>query len=165
MNVTLYMAMSTDGFVAGPEGETPWSDEEWEAFTEVVQAHGNIIVGHRTYTIMKNKELSRIGKPFVVVVAKQPIDDQSCHNAASPRAALALLQQHGFSSALLAGGPTLNAAFRSQGLLDAIIIDVEPVLLHAGLKLFGHDDVMPDMQLVEKRTISSRLTQKIYRKI
>jgi len=38
MRTILYMAISADGFITGPNDETPWSDEEWAAFQEFVKS-------------------------------------------------------------------------------------------------------------------------------
>jgi len=37
MKTILYVALSADGFIAGLNDETPWSDEEWAAFQEFVK--------------------------------------------------------------------------------------------------------------------------------
>ncbi len=34
VKVTLYMAMTVNGYVAKENDETPWSDEEWESYSK-----------------------------------------------------------------------------------------------------------------------------------
>ena len=53
MKVILYQAMSVNGYIAGAHDETPWSDEEWKSFSKAVSEAGNIIIGRRTYELMK----------------------------------------------------------------------------------------------------------------
>lgn len=45
--VILYMAISADGFIAGVNNETPWSDEEWEAYREFVMSCDVCLIGSR----------------------------------------------------------------------------------------------------------------------
>jgi dihydrofolate reductase len=49
----LYMAISADGFIAGPDDETPWSEEEWESFKAFVKTCDAVLIGRRTYEIMR----------------------------------------------------------------------------------------------------------------
>lgn len=162
MKVTLYMAVSSDGNVCGSNGETPWSDEEWQAYSMFVRSKGNLIVGHRTYDLMKATELHRLGDPFTVVVAHHQFSDPVAHVAPTPLAALVLLKANGFSEAVVGGGPTLNQAFFDVGLIDEVVLDVENVKLGGGLKLFGNKDMLATMRLVEEHKISPRCTQQRY---
>ncbi len=162
MKVVLYMAVSADGYVAGPHGETPWSEAEWETYAAFVRQHGNLIVGHRTYDIMKREELRRIGDPFVVVVAHHHFADGLAHAVKTPQEALLLVERHGFTTAVLGGGPTVNQSFLEANLVDEIILDVENVQLGGGLKLFGVHDVLKEFMLTNEKTITPNLKQQYY---
>ena len=71
MKVTLYMAMTANGMIARKNGDTPWSASEWKSYSKSVRSHKALIIGRRTYEIMKKgNDFKRIGNPFVVVVSK-----------------------------------------------------------------------------------------------
>ena len=71
--------------------------------------------------------------------------DGSTVRAASPKAALAELSARGAATALLAGGPHLNAAFVGEKLVDEVVLALEPVLVACGLPLLVGD--APDLRL------------------
>ncbi|MEN9626355.1 MAG: hypothetical protein RL557_683, partial [archaeon] len=107
------MAQSVNGFIAKENNETPWSEEEWENFSKITKKIKNIVVGRKTYEIMKEKnEFKKIGNPFVMVVTSK--NYQSAENTVfvkSPTEAIVLLKHKGFSEMLLGGGSKLNASF------------------------------------------------------
>jgi dihydrofolate reductase len=62
----LYTAISQDGFIAGVDDETPWSDAEWEAFKTFVTSCDAVLLGRRTFQIMQEDEL--VDGPRYIVV-------------------------------------------------------------------------------------------------
>jgi dihydrofolate reductase len=133
------MAMSVNGMIATPDDETPWSTEEWERFREFVARHKNIIIGRRTYDIMRATDhFSKLGDPDVVVITQQDIPhDHKTYFAHSPHEALAHLQKLGHTHCVVAGGSTINGLFIGEHLVDEIILDVEPILLSKGVPLYA----------------------------
>lgn len=135
VKTTIYMATSADGFIARSDGSTPWSDAEWKSYVRTVNRYGNLVIGRKTYEIMKKgKELEKIGSPLVVVVSKKRLKGAAV--ASSPREAIALLKKNKFGKALIGGGAILNSAFIKEGLVDEIILDVEPLAFGRGVRLF-----------------------------
>src|SRR5665213_509580 len=67
MPVILYMAISTDGFIAGPEDETPWSDEEWAAFQVFVESCDCVLLGRRAFQVMEQRNDFVEGVEYIVV--------------------------------------------------------------------------------------------------
>jgi len=53
------MAMSVNGYIAKENGETHWSDEEWRSFSEKVKEFACIIIGRKTYEIMRGERVSK----------------------------------------------------------------------------------------------------------
>jgi dihydrofolate reductase len=167
MNVTLYMAVSADGFIARKDDSTPWSDEEWAAFLTEVHSVGNMVIGRRTFEsiLERSSSFEEYGSAVLVVVSKSMRDSEAYPNVLvvdSPEAALRLLDERGFSCSLLAGGATLNAAFLKSGLVDTLVLDVEPRLLGSGLRLFAGEVPERDLQLNEVRNLSEQSIQLRY---
>src|SRR3989344_2733312 len=101
MKTILYMAMSMDGFIAKANDDTSFvSDAEWRSFRAMVQRTKNLIVGARTYAIMKKgNEFEGLEDIRVLVVAADSSSEllNEKHSfAPSPKEALAGLEKEGF---------------------------------------------------------------------
>ncbi|NTW89988.1 MAG: dihydrofolate reductase [Candidatus Moranbacteria bacterium] len=165
MNVTLYMAVSANGFIARSDDSTPWSDEEWSAFLSEVNSVGNMIIGRRTYEkIASDTGFGEYGDATVVVVshALSAGDITGITFVSSPEEALHFFEDKGFSEALIAGGATLNASFLKAGLVDRLVLDVEPRLLGSGFRLFSGEVPERDLRLDEVRNLSDQSVQLRY---
>ncbi|NTV55278.1 MAG: dihydrofolate reductase [Candidatus Moranbacteria bacterium] len=168
MNVTLYMAVSADGFIARKDDSTPWSDEEWAAFLTEVHSVGNMIIGRRTFEsiVERSSSFEEYGSAVLVVVSESMMRDSKADSNVlvvdSPEAALRLLDERGFSCSLLAGGATLNAAFLKSGLVDTLVLDVEPRVLGSGLRLFSGEISERGLRLDEVRKLSGQSVQLRY---
>ncbi|TES95125.1 dihydrofolate reductase [Patescibacteria group bacterium] len=167
MRVILYMATTINGYIARKNDETPWSDEEWQSFKKKVSEIGNIVIGQRTYDIMKKgEEFQKIGNPFTIVLTRKKQEGNS--NFAfvnSPKKALDLLKEKGFSEALIAGGSMLNSSFMQEDLIDEIYLDIEPFVFGNGIKLFADNDFEKKLELIETKPLSKNTIQLHYKVI
>lgn len=165
MKVILYMAVTANGFIARENDKTSWPKTEWESYRNMVKKAGNIIIGRRTYQIMKEKgEFERIENPFTVVVTHQQFkSNKNFAFAKSPKDAVKLLKKKGFTEAVVAGGGKLNSSFIKENLIDDIYLDVEPLLFGRGIKLFSEGDFEADLQLVETKKLSPDEVQLHYK--
>ncbi len=165
MKVTLYMAMTVNGMIAKENDETPWSDAVWISYYNVAKQFKAIILGRRTYEIMREiNEFEKIENPFTVVVTNQKLtNSKNFAFVKSPRNAIKLLKEKGFSKALLGGGAHLNAAFAKENLIDEIILDIEPMLFGKGIKLFADADFEAKLKLVGVKKLSKDELQLHYK--
>lgn len=144
------MAITANGYIARIDDATPWSDEEWEFYAEEVKKIGNIIIGYRTYEIMRDGEFKKIGNPLVIVItSKQQPSDTHAIFVKTPEEALAIASQKGFTSTTINGGSMLLSSFAEQGLIDEVILDVEPFLFGKGIPLFKENDFELELELKE----------------
>lgn len=165
MKVILYMAISADGLIAGEKDETPWSNATWESYYNFVKDRKNIVLGRRTYELMQEvNEFEKIGRPFTVVVSNdlKRETDKNFAFADSPRQALEILEQKGFKEALVAGGGHLNGSFMAENLVDEIYLDVEPVVLGKGIRLFENGNLDVKLELLETKKLSENEIQLHY---
>lgn len=169
MNVTLFMVMSVNGMIATPDGgEEFLSDENWQTFAQLVNGFGNFIVGQKTYEAVKGWDagygFDDFPKAHKVVVSDDPSYtlDLGYVLAGSPQEALNSLEKAGFERALLAGGSRTNSSFAKAGLVDEIILNVEPVAVGNGISVFGSDDFQMPLELLETKKIEPGILQLHY---
>lgn len=158
MKVVLYMAVSADGFIAGPSDETPWSDEEWEAFKEFIKSCDAVLLGRRTYEIMNAGGEFVEGPEYFVVTHDQSLDSgQFSKISIEDKADLPKVNKLS-----IIGGGELNASLARLGLIDEIILDVEPILLGSGIRLFGSQELQLKLKFLKSRKIGPATVQNHY---
>ena len=166
MKKVLYMAMSLNGYIAKENNATPWSEEEWNIFSEKVKEFGCIIVGRKTYQIMKdNNEFQKISNPLTVVISKRNTDERSSNFVFldSPEKALTFLEEKAFDKVLIAGGSVVNTSFLEKKLIDEIYLDIEPIIFGKGIRLFQEIDIETDLELLEIKKLSKNTMQVHYK--
>lgn len=162
MKVILYMAITANGYIAKENDETPWSDEEWKSFVKIVGECKNMIIGRKTFEIMKNKgEFEKIGDLFTVVVSDKQGETSQFVN--SPKSAINTVSKKGFSRILVAGGGMLNSSFMKEGLIDEIYLDIEPFVFGKGIKLFSDNKFEAKLDLLETKQLSKNTIQLHYK--
>lgn len=169
MKLTLWMTTSVNGFIARPNNEEDYiSHDSWLTWIKYLRQTGCVIWGRKTDEVVQTwgpdyqKDLDGIK---VVVVSSNP-NYQSTGNSEvvnSPSNALKLLKKQGFTEAALTGGAKLNTAFANLGLIDDIIVNLEPVIIGQGIPLFVPD--FPDLrlQLVTTTKLTANFLQLHYR--
>ena len=159
------MATTVNGYIAKENNETPWSDAVWDSYYKIAKQFKAIILGRRTYEIMKEvNEFEKIGNPFTVVVSKKDFAHNSNFAIAkSPQEALKILKDKHFAKVLVGGGGTLNSSFMKENLIDEIILDVEPLVFGKGIKLFSENDFDARLELIETKSLSKNTIQLHYR--
>lgn len=151
MKTTLYMAMSLNGFIAKENDDTPWSKTVWNNYYKIAREFKAVVLGRRTYEIMKKvNEFEKIGNPFIVVVTRKNIANNSNFVfVSSPKEALKILKEKGFTNIMIGGGGRLNSSFIKENLIDEIILDIEPQIFGKGIKLFAKDDFYSKLKLID----------------
>lgn len=161
MKVTLYMTQSLDGYISGPNGETPWTKPVWDAYYSIVKEKKSMIVGRKTYELMEEAgdELEKCGHPLVVVLSetRSSSTDGKTMFAKTPDEAIAIIKGQGFTETLLGGGGDTNNAFLTAGLIDDAIIDIEPLLLGSGTRLFGGSAQQIQMSYLETKLLAPQV--------
>lgn len=159
MKTMLYMAVSADGFIAGPNDETPWSDEEWAAFREFVGGCDIVLLGRRTYEIMRDGGEFVSGPEYVVVT-----NDTALHTGDFRKLSIKTKNDMPQADTVgVIGGGQLNGSLAKLGVLDEIILDVEPVLLGTGKRLFGDHAVNLQLHQLSSRRLGTATIQNHYK--
>ncbi len=166
MKLTLYMAMSLDGFIAGDDDSTRWSDTEWSAYAEFVKSKGNLVIGRRTYEMMlSNGDFEKIGKPFTVVLSetRSGSPDGKTMFVKTPEEAIAVLKGQGFTEAVLGGGTGANTAFLQAGFIDEVYLDIESQFFGSGKRLFDPTVPVPKLKVLGTEKLGETVIRLRYR--
>lgn len=164
MKVTLHMAMTANGYIASSEDETPWSFEEWVNYCEAVVKAGNVIIGRKTYELMRMaNELAKIGdQTIVVLTTRLPKEEGNVIFVNSPEKAIETLRDRGFEEAVVAGGAECNTSFMKYGLVDEIYLNVEPFLFGKGVPLFHPAVFKNNIKLLNLKSLNKNTVQLHY---
>ena len=150
MITTLYLALSVDGFIATSNRianeESEWSDTAWAGWCGYCTAANNLIVGRETYSELAGLDVSDILHPeHKIVISSQNLSPQEgWAHFSNPKDAVAYLETKEIERAIVGGGRQVGLAFLNEGLIDEIILDVQPVLFGYGTPLIGElENSMP----------------------
>ena len=143
MKASVFIATSLDGFIARANGELDWlpADAEehgYEAFIATVDA---LVIGRKTYeTVLGFDTWPYGGKPVYVLsthaLAPAPQGAAVERLSGDPAEIVAQLAARGVGHAYVDGGITIQG-FLEAGLIQRLILTRIPVLLGAGIPLFG----------------------------
>jgi len=178
MNIqcSVYIAASVDGFIATPDGGVEWLDwPEYSAaplrglsFAEFTATVDGLVMGRKTF----EKVLSFGSWPYegipVVVLSSTGVTVPPHLVAAvrlesgPPQEIVERLAQAGMRHLYIDGGVTIQR-FLQAGLIDELILTRIPVLLGAGLPLFGNAGPLQRLKLLEAVASDNGFVQERYR--
>jgi len=133
MRTILYLSLTANGGFAQASEARPIPREILADFVGIASKMGNLIVGSRTYDMMRGLA-SRPGFSNIkLVVVSHARCESGVATAASPQEALHFLEREGFDVGLVGGGAQLDSSFLSQGLVDEVYLNIEPSLSRGNL--------------------------------
>ncbi len=166
MKVILYMAITPNGLIAKPDDDTGFvSDLEWRGFLKMMEKAGNNVMGRRTFEVSLKDGRFPYNVLNVVMTHKKLKNkwgDKVIFTAASPKKVVKMLEKQGFKIALVGGG-RLDASFIKAGLVDELILDVEPTVFGKGINLFEGQDFNARLKLIGTKKLSKNEIQLHYK--
>jgi dihydrofolate reductase len=160
------VAMSLDGFIAGPNGEYDWivmdPDFDWKA---LYGQFDTLLMGRRSYDVMRERGMSPKSMGMkAVVVSTTLIPDQ--HKdvtvvAGNVSEKVAALKAEPGKDIWLSGGGVLFRYLLDAGLMNGIDVAVVPVLLGSGVPLLPEGQRCR-LKLVESKARPSRIVMLKY---
>jgi len=153
------MALTVDGKIAKEAGQlADWtSPEDKKSFIELTKDSGVIIMGNSTY--------QTIGKPLPgrlnIVLTPEANKFNSIPGkleffSGTPNELLLSLKDRGFTKAILGGGAYTNKSFWELGLIDELILTIEPIVFGKGLNLFSDNNFEAKLKLLEVKALSNQ---------
>ncbi|MCB0283911.1 MAG: dihydrofolate reductase [Calditrichaeota bacterium] len=178
MKVSVYIAVSMDGFIARENGDLDWlpgiegfageseyeEDYGYNAFIESVDV---IVMGRSTFEKVmhfdpwpyKNKRLIVLSSSLSTIPGNVP-DTVELLNK-TPEKILELLEHQKVKHVYLDGGRTIQS-FLNAGLVDELIVTRIPVLIGQGIPLFGRLKKDIQLQHFETAAYKNGLVQSCY---
>lgn len=169
MKASVFIATSLDGFIARPDGALDWlpSDGESHGYDEFIATIDAIVMGRNTFDTVLSFDAWPLGATPVFVLTTRSLTGAIPAGAVyeavtgAPRAIVAQLATRGHAHLYIDGGITVQQ-FLEAGLIQRVIITRVPVVLGAGIPLFGPVSRDIRAEHVVTRTFANGLVQSEY---
>lgn len=170
MTVSVFVGASVDGFIARTNHDLDWLPEGggephgYEAFLASIDA---LVIGRKTFEKVLTFQPWPYGRKRVVVLSHHPLDLSQVvggvveQMAGTPAEIVSRLAATGAINLYVDGGITIQDFLRA-GLVQRIIITRVPVLIGAGIPLFGPLPHDVRLKHVDTRQFPSGLVQSEY---
>lgn len=168
--VSVFLALSLDGFIAGPDGDLSWLEPyatdsaEETGYDRLMHDIDTLVMGRSTY----EKVLSFDSWPYqgkqVVVLTHRPFPSRygEMSRAGPLHEVLKKLWEQGSRHVYLDGGQTVRQGL-ADGLVDELTLSWVPVILGNGIPLFNGLPQRRAWEANAVRRLRSGLVQTIYR--
>jgi dihydrofolate reductase len=176
--ITAWMISSLDGVVGQPERwSSPYMNEEVNAEIGVGMApSGTLLLGRRTYQDMIGywphqgsdvpfADYMNHSTKYVVSATLDTLEWANSHLVTGDFAEeVGKLKQQPGDNLLILGSPTLVRSLLRLGLLDELTLNICPIVLGSGLRLFDDTTDRMRLELVESRAYSTGVLRAGYRR-
>ncbi len=172
--VTLFIAMSLDGYVADKDGGVDWLNgqeedgENMDTYSEFIKTIDTIIMGWNTYHQLTS-ELSPEEwvypeqVSFVITHREIPSTERIRFTSESPCDLVKRLREEEGNGIWICGGASIVRQLMETDLIDTLHISVIPTLLGDGVRLFGPLEKEQKLRLVKTQSYNG-ITDLVYEK-
>jgi dihydrofolate reductase len=169
MKASVFVGTSVDGFIARANDALDFlpagggEEHGYEAFLASVDA---LVIGRRTYETVLGFETWPYGEKPVFVLSPRPLAPAPSgarveRLSGAPADIVSRLEARGFQHAYVDGGVTIQR-FLAAGLIQRLVVTRVPVLIGAGIPLFGPTGRDIPLRHVATRSYESGLVQSEY---
>ncbi len=136
----MMMAISVDGKIAKNSNEfANWtSPEDKKLFAKISKDCGVVLMGENTFNTFPSPLKDRLNVVFSEKKNRPEISSVKWVSGEVEKV-LEELSKLGYKKALLGGGSFLNSLFLKKGLINEIMLTVEPKIFGSGLSLFNQE--------------------------
>jgi dihydrofolate reductase len=150
MKVICSMVVSIDGFIANEAGDSVSTSPDWEEFRKLAKQYNNFVVGRNTFA---KGNLDNIDCDFKIIVSTRPVAASKFIVADSPEDVLSNLSGK-VDTIYLVGGGQLNTAFLRAGLINELVLTIQPKIIGNGTKVFDELGVESELSLLESEELN-----------
>jgi dihydrofolate reductase len=169
MKASVFVGISIDGFMARPDGALdflPPGGGEPHGYDEFMATVDALVIGRKTFETVLAFDAWPYGEKKVFVLSSRPLAPAPKgavveHLSGTPAEIVAQLTARGIRHAYVDGGITVQGFLRA-GLIERLIITRVPVIIGAGIALFGETGRDIRLEHVATRQYASGLVQSEY---
>ena len=166
--VVLFVAVSLDGYIEGPNGEYDWcfTDQDYgmSAFFERVDS---MFIGRKSYELMLTMGDDAIPglpqlKEYVFSTTLNQVKPGAILVSDDIEAQVRRIKNEPGKDIWLFGGASLTTSLMNAGLIDEFWLSVHPIILGSGKALFSNISNRIPLKLLDTKTYSSGLVAVTY---
>jgi len=170
MKITMQPAISLDGYIALSNGDSAsWVNPADEArYNQEVERCGCVIVGRTTYEEYKDGFDSYKNVIIFVCTNNAAYTDTETVKFVKGSANEiidSIKNNYDFSELVVCGGGEVNGMLAEAGLVDEIVVSIQPVVLGQGIPLFGSFKPALKLELLSTNQDIAGVTQNHYQVI
>lgn len=170
--ISVYIAVSLDGFIARKDGSLDWlppgsdGDEDF-GYAEFISSIDFIVMGRNTFEKVLTFGNWPYTKKVIVLTSKKltlppELGDKVETLHLSPQELIHQMDIRGAKGIYLDGGVTIQRFLR-EGLIDEITITTIPILIGEGLPLFGPPGKDIKLELINSSSFKNGFVQTKYK--
>ena len=149
------VAMSLDGFIAGPKGESDWivMDPEID-FEALASSFDTVLLGRKTYEVARQMGGGPEMPGMQEIVLSRTLRQSECHGVTvsdDARNTVVKLKAEPGKDIWLFRGGSLFHSLLGMGLVDTIEVAIIPVLLGGGVRLLPDPAERAKLKLTKHR--------------
>lgn len=149
------VAMSLDGYIAGPQGESDWivMDPDLD-FNALFNAFDTVLLGRKTYETTTQGGAGGSMPGIQSYVFSRTLRPEDCPDAIlsdNPEATIRDLKSKEGKDIWLFGGGSLFSSLLEQGLVDSVEVAIMPVLLGGGVPLMSPPSRQAKLKLTRQQ--------------
>lgn len=161
--IVLYIAMSLDGYIADANGGVSWlrgqdPDSESEgSYPEFVRDIDTVVMGWETYhqvitELSPDEWVYEDLMTYVITHREETSSEKIRFVHESPSELMKKLKELDGKDIWICGGASIARQLMQDGMIDRFYISVIPVLLGAGVRLFGELPEEQELRLMETKS-------------
>lgn len=172
--VTLFIAMSLDGYIADSDGRVDWltghdlTGPEPDSYDRFIAGIDTVLMGWNTYRQV-TEELSPEAWPYegldawvVTHHSATPVDGV-CFISEDPARLVRMLQQKEGQGIWVCGGASLAQQLMREGMIDRLHLSIIPTILGSGISLFENNGPQLNLRLV-RTEVCNGIVDLVYEK-